>query len=316
MTRLLWAVFCLLAVAQEPPKLRKIVLIAGPLDTHPKDSHEYEKNVILLKHCLDRSTTLRGARTEIHFNGWPADPATLDDADTIVLTSGGCDRKREDHPFYVGDRLAAIEKQMKRGCGLVQFHWSTFNPAEHHDKITEWVGGYFDYENGPNGKWYSRIETHPWTTVIGTPDHPIARGVKPFLINEEFYFNLRFREGDARLKPILLCREGDALKNTVAYAVERKDGGRGFGFTGGHFFANWWNDDFRKLVLNAIAWTARLDVPEQGVLSWLEKPIRALILTGNHHPAHDWRATTAALLHILEQDPRVKVDVTENAEDL
>ena len=40
-----------------------------------------------------------------------------------------------------------------------------------------------------------------------------------------------------------------------------------FGFTGGHFHKNWQNDNFRTLVLNAIAWTAKLDVPEGGVPS-------------------------------------------------
>ena len=53
----------------------------------------------------------------------------------------------------------------------------------------------------------------------------------------------------------------------VAWATERKDGGRSFGFTGAHFHKNWGNDDFRKLVLNAILWTAKLDVPSGGVKS-------------------------------------------------
>jgi type 1 glutamine amidotransferase len=53
----------------------------------------------------------------------------------------------------------------------------------------------------------------------------------------------------------------------VAWARERADGGRGFGFTGAHFHDNWANDDFRKLVLNAILWVARVDVPENGVAS-------------------------------------------------
>src|SRR2546427_6256802 len=66
---------------------RKVVLIAGPLDSHPKDTHEYEKNVILLKHCLDTSSNLKGLRTEVHFGCWPTDPSTLDDADTIVMTN-------------------------------------------------------------------------------------------------------------------------------------------------------------------------------------------------------------------------------------
>ena len=53
----------------------------------------------------------------------------------------------------------------------------------------------------------------------------------------------------------------------VAWAVERKDGGRGFGFTGGHFHKGWANDSQRTLVLNAIAWTAKAEVPALGVAS-------------------------------------------------
>jgi hypothetical protein len=53
----------------------------------------------------------------------------------------------------------------------------------------------------------------------------------------------------------------------LAWAVERPDGGRGFGFTGGHFHKNFGNEDFRKLVLNAIAWTAKLEVPSDGIKS-------------------------------------------------
>jgi len=294
---------------------KKIVLLAGPLDSHPKDSHEYERNIILLRDALERS--LKEVRVETYFDGWPADPSTLDDADTIFITSGGCDHKLEDHPLYVGERFKVIEKQMKRGCGIVFHHWSTFHPAKFHDAITEWVGGYFDYETGtaPN-HWYSKIETKDYTTVVHLPEHPIARGVGPFRVKEEFYFNLRFRENDPRLQLILLKDRGDPRASAVGWAVERADGGRGWGFTGGHFYANWWIPEFRKLVLNAIAWSAKIDVPPGGIESTLEEPVRTLILTGHNHPAHDWKATTAALIHVLEQDPRMKVDVTENPEDL
>jgi hypothetical protein len=51
----------------------------------------------------------------------------------------------------------------------------------------------------------------------------------------------------------------------LAWAFQRPDGGRGFGFTGGHFHHNWGNDDCRKLVLNAILWTAKVEVPPGGV---------------------------------------------------
>jgi hypothetical protein len=47
--------------------------------------------------------------------------------------------------------------------------------------------------------------------------------------------------------------------------VERKDGGRGFGFTGGHFHLNWGNADFRRVILNALVWVAKAEVPAGGV---------------------------------------------------
>ena len=51
----------------------------------------------------------------------------------------------------------------------------------------------------------------------------------------------------------------------MMWAVERKDGGRGFGFTGGHFHQNWGNADFRRVILNALVWVAKAEVPAGGV---------------------------------------------------
>ena len=53
----------------------------------------------------------------------------------------------------------------------------------------------------------------------------------------------------------------------VAWAYERENGGRGFGFTGGHFHRNWQEDNFRKVVLNAITWVAKVEVPHDGATS-------------------------------------------------
>ena len=58
----------------------------------------------------------------------------------------------------------------------------------------------------------------------------------------------------------------------------RRDGGRGFGFTGGHFHWNWGHDEFRQLVLNAIVWAAKAEVPEGGVPS---KPLTVAELEEN-----------------------------------
>jgi hypothetical protein len=63
--------------------------------------------------------------------------------------------------------------------------------------------------------------------------------------------------------------------------VERPDGGRGVGFTGGHWHRNWAIDDFRRVVLNAMVWTAGLEVPADGVKS---KPISEAELNQNLDP--------------------------------
>src|SRR5262249_6986456 len=229
-----------------------------------------------------------------------------------------------------GDRLGVIDKQMKRGCGLCLIHWSTFVPKEKAgDKVLEWVGGYFDYESGPakNG-WYSKIQT---VTVKATPGkHPITSGIVPFEAKDEFYYNIRFREKDPRLVPILtvpMKSEGDVGDHSVAWAVERKNGGPGVGFTGGHFFDNWANDSYRKLALNAILWTAHVDVPEGGVKSEFPgnreislvpvgNPSQVLILTGHDGPFHNWRETSQVLKHVIERDSRLKCRIVTDPEFL
>jgi hypothetical protein len=56
-------------------------------------------------------------------------------------------------------------------------------------------------------------------------------------------------------------------KQVMAWAYERPDGGRGFGFTGLHKHANLADDNFRTALLNAVAWVSKLPVPEKGVPS-------------------------------------------------
>src|SRR5262249_36313052 len=185
---------------------RKAVLIAGDLDGgHPQATQEYEKTVRLLKHCLETSPNLKGIRAEVHYHGWPRDDSTLNDADTIVVVSSGSDRREQDHPLLAGDHLQVLDKQMKRGCGLVVIHWTTFFPnARAGEKALDWLAGYFDSQSGPPPRrWYSAIQHVTTTAKPGSPGHPVCRGVEPFKVREEFYYHIRFRDKDKRLKPVL-----------------------------------------------------------------------------------------------------------------
>src|SRR5258706_13798030 len=67
---------------------------------------------------------------------------------------------------------------------------------------------------------------------------------------------------NTRGTPAAKARMGEI--ETMAWAYERKNGGRSFGFTGGHFHRNWADEDFRRLVVNAILWSAQVEVPKEG----------------------------------------------------
>ena len=334
MIALLCAILCF-GCDTQAVDARKVVLIAGK-KSHGPGAHEYVKTVKLLKVMLDRSPNLKGVQTEIHFNGWPEDPSTLDTADTIITISDGQDGdKYSPVPFMTDERMAVIERQIKRGCGFVTFHFSTFTPDKYGPQILEWGGGYFDWQ-GEDGEreWYSAIETLETDVSVATPPHPIARGLEDFRMKEEFYYNIRFRPDDPRLQSILKVPaladspETDSTGNVVAWAVERQDGGRGFGTSTGHFYDNWKNPHYRKLILNAIVWTAKAVVPKGGVESSFHEddevdralvpdPVKTLLVTGDNHPNHKWKLTTPAIIEALgNRGPEYRVTVTQAPEDL
>jgi hypothetical protein len=127
---------------------RKIVIIAGTVHQrpggHPAGTHEYALGARLLKRCLETAPNVANVNVELHFDGWPRDPSTLDDADTIVVLSDGADRNEADHPLLLPERMDVLRKQMARGCGLVAIHWTVFVPTQHGEEFLEWMGGYFD----------------------------------------------------------------------------------------------------------------------------------------------------------------------------
>jgi type 1 glutamine amidotransferase len=243
---------------------KKIVMVAGR-PSHGAGAHEFNAGTRLLEKCLDGTP---GVVAASYYNGWPADPTAFDNADTILLYMDG----GSGHPVIQRNRLAEINELMKRGVGLCCAHYAVEVPKEKGGPdLTEWIGGYYETGYSINPHWDAKF--------AALPEHPVTRGVEPFTINDEWYYNIRFPESGERVKPLLVATPPDATRRTeaakshpgreeiVAWAVERPDGGRGFGFTGGHNHVNWGNDQFRKLILNALLWTAKADVPPDGVKS-------------------------------------------------
>jgi len=131
------------------------------------------------------------------------------------------------------------------------------------------------------------------------PNHPVTRGVPPFVIHDECYFHLRCTDPEhnhvtplhGALPPVGIIHPGRAMDSGSDSAVEavkksedqycawgfdRPGGGRTFGFTGGHTHWNWGRAELRKLILNGIYWTTGADVPQKGISS--SRPTAAQML--------------------------------------
>ncbi len=253
---------------------KRIVMIAGK-PSHGPGEHEHRAGLLLFQKCL---ATVPGIQVEVYTNGWPEDSAVLNGAAAVVIYSDG----GLGHPALQADHLQRLAALMKQGVGLACLHYAVETTMEQgQQEFLDWIGGCFEIHHSVNPHWLADFKT--------LPDHPIARGLKPFSMKDEWYFNMRFRDGTNGVQFILpavppaetmsradgphegnpgvraAVARGDS--QAVAWASERADGGRGFGFTGGHFHRNWGDDNFRKVVLNAILWVAKVEVPPTGVQS-------------------------------------------------
>jgi type 1 glutamine amidotransferase len=268
---------------------KNVLMIAGK-PSHAPGEHEHNAGVQLLAKCLGQGAADR-VDVKFHLNGeWPS-AEELAKADTIVIYSDG----GGGHPALQDDRLAQLGREMKRGCGFVCLHYAVEPTIEKGNKeFIDWLGGAFEINWSVNPHWDADFKS--------LPKHSVTSGVKSFGSNDEWYFHMRFRDGMKGVTPILSDIAPDstmsrpdghhsgnpavreAVKNKVpqivSWAVEREDGGRGFGFTGGHFHNGWANDQQRKLVLNAIVWSAKAEVPPNGV----ESKVTEADMAANHDP--------------------------------
>jgi len=250
---------------EEQPK--RLVFVHGKA-SHGYGGHAYGPAFRMLARIINKNVPAVDA-VVIQDDG---DLSILETADAIMLGSDGGRLVKT-----LGDRL---EPLMKKGVGLAVIHY-TVDPSDPKavDRLIAWIGGSYVRHWSVNPHWEADFTLFP--------DHPVARGLKPFKAQDEWYYHMKFVDDMQGVTPILAAvppestrqrRDGPhsgnphvrarkGMAETVGWVYERPGGGRGFGFTGMHTHWIWAQDSYRKSVLNALVWIAGADVPEGGVPS-------------------------------------------------
>ena len=263
------AVFTLSVLAEEK---KKIVFLAD--GGKNSKTHAHEGGNALLAKALKESGL--GFETSLH-KGWPADNKAFEGADCVVIFCNG------GSGHLVMKDLDQFEELIDQGVGIVCLHYAVEVPkGRSGDLMLKATGGYFETNWSVNPHWQAEIKS--------LPEHQITRGVKPFTQDDEWYFHMRFQPEMKGVTPILSAhppqstmkrKDGPHSNNPhvrkamaegkiqhIGWAYERPDGkGRGFGTTGAHYHQTWDSHDWRTLILNAITWTAGVEVPKNGVAS-------------------------------------------------
>ncbi|MBY0526053.1 MAG: ThuA domain-containing protein [Gemmataceae bacterium] len=250
-----------LEVEPTDAKAIKVVLVAGRA-SHSAGDHEFFAGTAIIANLLKQT---EGVYPVMARDGWPKNPKIFEGAKAVVfyMDGGG------GHPILQKDHREVVQKLVDQGVGFVNIHYAVEYPKKDSEPVLNWLGGYYETGFSTNPHWVADFKT--------LADHPIARGVKPFNIKDEWYFNIRFTPEMKGVTPILKATPPDNVRNTaaakefkgreeiVAWAYQReKNDGRSFGFTGGHTHKNWGDENFRRLVTNAILWSAHVEVPKDG----------------------------------------------------
>lgn len=235
------------------------VLFVGKEPDHPFGTHMYLHTNNMLSKCL----ALTAEVETVVSNAWPKDARTLEGVSTIVIYASPAAEFLLDGPHR-----DQVDRLMKKGVGLVTIHWASSVKQENLDRLgPKWLS-YL------GGTWISNVGLHTGDSPLKQlqPDHPICRGWKEYTLHDEYYLNPTITD---EASPLLQVTVKDKPV-VVGWAYERPDGGRSFGTTLGHFYRNFQQENFRRMIVNAILWSAQVEIDESGAPVDLSKEDLAL----------------------------------------
>lgn len=145
---------------------------------------------------------------------------------------------------------ARLLERLAKGTGLVVMHHAlaSYQNWPAYERI---IGGKYPEQadaKGPAGGYQHDVEV---PVVVVAKDHPVTAGIRDFVIHDEIYWN--FRTGPD-ITPLLTTTHPKSGKPLAWTRTEGRS--RIVYLQLGHDSAAYGNPNFRKLVAQAIRWTA------------------------------------------------------------
>ena len=201
--------------------------------------------------------------------GWPARESVFVGAAAIVFYADG----GASHPLESEARRATLRPLIDAGVGFANLHYAVEYGAQSATEARAWLGGVYETGYSVNPMWRASFNS--------ISPHPITRGVTAFEIEDEWYYSMRWVADTAALTELLRATPPDTTRTTAetmahpgraettAWAYVRPGGGRSFGFTGGHWYANWIDGADtpnapaqRRIATQGILWSAGVEIPK------------------------------------------------------
>ena len=258
---------------------KKILFLAGPRDHGAPGRHEYERDLKTLAQSLESAGNLSGVTTQLIVGTLPRDLAVLDGVAAIVIDSSSDRAENEIHPLFPPNPTtngrgydeettaflkALDERIVQNKIGLVILHYASW--AENwqaRSYYLKWSGGLW-VQGG------SKNPVDEWSMTLENKRHPILRGVTPWTYRDEVFCRY-FLPNDARRTNLILATPKEDKPGIgpqiASWAYQRDDGGRAFVFGGLDFRDNLLRTEYRRFLLNGIAWAAHIEIPRRGIES-------------------------------------------------
>jgi hypothetical protein len=250
---LLAAVVALLWLVPAPglaaAETRRLLIVSQGPDGHPPTMHEFKAGAEVTAELLKPYPNIQVTQATAD-EPWPEGPGRIDRADGIVLwVTQGAQWMQTDEK-----RHAALKRLAARGGAIVALHWSVGA------KDAKYIQGQLDLLGGTRGGEQRKYVVTESELKRVDPKHPVLTGLPDIKTYDEFYYRLDLRPD---IQPLYQATI-EGKPETAAWAWQRPDGGRSFGFVCLHFHSNWQKPEYRRFVTQGVLWSLKLPIPAGG----------------------------------------------------